>query len=137
VGTIMNEKDLKGEKVMVHFNLHKNTFSVTYKSRVIMNADYVKLTNVEFRVRQGGKNKVREEKNKNVHAFVIGELVNYCKYPCENIPQESNDNIVTYDPYKYDSFVYKSTEQPIYRAKEVDMINQKNKLFVINEILKY
>ena len=102
-----------------------------------MNADYVKLTNVEFRVRQGGKNKVREEKNKNVHAFVIGELVDYCKYPCENIPQESNDNIVTYDPYKYDSFVYKSTEQPIYGAKEVDMINQKNKLFVINEILKY
>ena len=133
----MNEKDLIGEKVMVHYNLHKHTFSVTYKSRVIMNADYVKLTNVEFRVRQGGKNKVREEKNKNVHAFVIGELVNYCKYPCENIPQESNDNIVTYDPYKYDSFVYKSTEQPIYGAKEVDMINQKNKLFVINEILKY
>ena len=133
----MNEKDLKGKKVMVHYNLHKHTFSVTYKSRVIMNADYVKLTNVEFRVRQGGKNKVREEKNKNVHAFVIGELVNYCKYPCENIPQESNDNIVTYDPYKYDSFVYKSTEQPIYGAKEVDMINQKNKLFVINEILKY
>ena len=133
----MNEKDLKGKKVMVHYNLHKHTFSVTYKSRVIMNADYVKLTNVEFRVRQGGKNKVREEKNKNVHAFVIGELVNYCKYPCENIPQESNDNIVTYDPYKYDSFVYKSTEQPIYGAKEVDMINQKNKLFVINEIVKY
>ena len=133
----MNEKDLKGKKVMVHYNLHKHTFSVTYKSLVIMNADYVKLTNVEFRVRQGGKNKVREEKNKNVHAFVIGELVNYCKYPCENIPQESNDNIVTYDPYKYDSFVYKSTEQPIYGAKEVDMINQKNKLFVINEILKY
>ena len=132
----MNEKDLKGKKVMVHYNLHKHTFSVTYKSLVIMNADYVKLTNVEFRVRQGGKNKVREEKNKNVHAFVIGELVNYCKYPCENIPQESNDNIVTYDPYKYDSFVYKSTEQPIYGAKEVDMINQKNKLFVINEIIK-
>jgi hypothetical protein len=40
------------------------------------------------------------------------------------------------DPYKYDSFVYKSTEQPIYGAKEVDMINQKNKLFVINEIIK-
>jgi len=133
----MNEKDLKGEKVLVNYNLHKHTFSVTYKSLVVMNADYVKLTNVEFRVRQGGKNKVREEKNKNVHAFVIGELVDYCKYPCENIPQESNDNIVTYDPYKYDSFVYKSTEQPIYGAKEVDMINQKNKLFVINKILKY
>jgi hypothetical protein len=53
------------------------------------------------------------------------------------MPEESNDNVVTYDPYKYDSFVYKSSGEPVYKAKEVDMINQKNKLFVINEIVKY
>ena len=126
-----------GKKVMVYYNLHKHTFSVTYDSKVILHADYVKLGDVEFRVRPGGKDRVRKEKSKNVHAFVIGDLVDYCKYPCENMPQESNDNVVTYDPYKYDSFVYKSTKQPVYRAKEVDMINQKNKLFVINEIVKY
>ena len=132
-----SEEDFKGKRVMVYYNLHKHTFSVSYKSKVILHADYVKLSDVEFRVRTGGKDKVRIEKSKNVHAFVIGDLVDYCKYPCEDIPQESNDNVVTYNPYKYDSFVYKSTEQPIYRAKEVDMINQKNKLFVINEIVKY
>jgi hypothetical protein len=132
-----SEEDFKGKKVMVYYNLHKHTFSVTHDSLVIMHADYVKLKDVEFRVRQGGKEKVRGEKRKNVHAFVIGTLVDYCKYPCENMPEESNDNIVTYDPYKYDSFVYKSTKEPVYRAKEVDMINQKNKLFVINEVVKY
>jgi hypothetical protein len=132
-----SEDEFIGKRVMVYYNLHKHTFSVTYGSKVIMYADYVKLGDVEFRVRQGGKEKVRSEKSKNVHAFVIGDLVDYCKYPCVNMPQESNDNIVTYNPYKYDSFVYKSTEQPVYRAKEVDMINQKNKLFVINEIRKY
>jgi len=132
-----SEDDFKGKKVMVYYNLHKHTFSVTYDSLVIMHADYVKLKDVEFRVRQGGKEKVRGEKRKNVHAFVIGTLVDYCKYPCENMPEESNDNIVTYDPYKYDSFVYKSTKEPVYKAKEVDMINQKNKLFVISEIVKY
>jgi len=132
-----SEEDFKGKKVMVYYNLHKHTFSVTYNSIVIMHADYVKLTNVEFRVRQGGKEKVRGEKRKNVHAFVIGTLSDYCKYPCENMPEESNDNVVTYDPYKYDSFVYKSSGEPVYKAKEVDMINQKNKLFVINEIVKY
>jgi len=132
-----SEEDFKGKRVMVYYNLHKHTFSVTYNSLVIMHADYVKLKDVEFRVRQGGKEKVRGEKRKNVHAFVIGTLVDYCKYPCENMPEESNDNIVTYDPYKYDSFVYKSTKEPVYKAKEVDMINQKNKLFVISEIVKY
>ena len=126
-----NKKRFIGSKVMVYYNLHKHTFSVTYKSKVILHADYVKLGDVEFRVRKGGKEKVRAEKQKNVHAFVIGNLMDYCEYPCENIPTEPTDKIVTYNPYKYDSFVYKQTEEPVYTAKEVDMINSKNKLFVI------
>lgn len=132
-----SEGEFKGKRVMVYYNLHKHTFSVTYKSKVILHADYVKLKDVEFRVRKGGKERVRSEMSKNVHAFVIGDLVDYCQYPCENIPEEPTDNVVTYNPYKYDSFVYKSDEKPVYKAKEVDMVNLKNKLFVINEITKY
>lgn len=120
-----------GKKVMVYYNLHKHTFSVTYDSKVIMYADYVKLVDVEFRVRKGGKEKVRSEKSKNVHAFVIGTLLDYCEYPCEDMPSPSSDEIVTYNPYKHDTFVFKNTEEPIYRAQEVDMINLKNKLFVV------
>jgi hypothetical protein len=122
-----------GKKVMVYYNLHKHTFSVTYDSKVILHADYVKLGDVEFRVRPGGKDRVRKEKSKNVHAFVIGTLLKYCEYPCDDIPNPSSDMIVTYNPYKFDTFVYKNTEEPVYRAKEVDMINSKNKLFVVKE----
>jgi hypothetical protein len=120
-----------GKKVMVYYNLHKHTFSVTYDSKVIMYADYVKLGDVEFRVRQGGKEKVRSEKSKNVHAFVIGKLLNYCEYPCDEMPTPSSDNVVTYNPYKHDTFVFKNTEEPVYRTQEVDMINSKDKLFVV------
>jgi hypothetical protein len=122
-----------GKKVMVYYNLHKHTFSITYDSKVILHADYVKLGDVEFRVRPGGKDRVRKEKSKNVHAFVIGTLLEYCEYPCDNIPNPSSDMIVTYNPYKFDTFVYKNTEKPVYHAKEVDMINSKNKLFVVKE----
>jgi hypothetical protein len=118
---------------MVYYNLHKHTFSISRNGRVIAHADYVKLTDVEFRVRQGGREKVVREKSKNVHSFVIGTLEDYCKYPCENLPSEPNSNIVTYNPYKYDTFVYRDTEEPIIYAKEVDMINSKNKLFVIEQ----
>ena len=131
-----DEKEFIGSRVMVYYNLHKHTFSVKLNDRVILHADYVKLGNVEFRVRQGGKEKVRSEKQKNVHAFVIGDLLDYCKFPCENIPKEPTDKVVTYNPYKYDSFVYKDSEEPVFNAKEVDMINLKNKLFVINETKK-
>jgi hypothetical protein len=120
-----------GKKVMVYYNLHKHTFSVTYKSKVIAHADYVKLSNVEFRVRPGGKDRVRKEKSKNVHAFVIGNLIDFCQYPCDDIPEEPVGDIVTYNPYKYDAFVYRETEEPVLNATEVDMINSKNKLFVI------
>jgi hypothetical protein len=120
-----------GKKVMVYYNLHKHTFSVTYDSKVIMYADYVKLGDVEFRVRQGGKEKVRSEKSKNVHAFVIGKLLEYCEYPCDEMPTPSSDNVVTYNPYKHDTFVFKNTEEPVYYAQEVDMINAKDKLFVV------
>ena len=120
-----------GKKVMVYYNLHKHTFSVTYDSKVIMHADYVKLGDVEFRVRKGGKERVRSEKSKNVHAFVIGKLLDYCEYPCEDMPSSSSDKVVTYNPYKHDTFVFKNTEEPVYRAQEVDMINSKDKLFVV------
>jgi hypothetical protein len=126
------QDDFIGKKVMVYYNLHKHTFSVTYKGRLISHSDYVKLTDVEFRVRQGGREKVVKEKRKNVHSFVIGTLVDYCRYPCNNLPSEPNNNIVTYDPYKYNSYVMKDTKEPIFHADEVEMINLKDKIFIIN-----
>jgi len=125
-----SEENYIGKRVMVYYNLHKHTFSVTYKSKVIIHADYVKLGDVEFRVRKGGREKVVREKSKNVHSFVIGTLIDYCVYPCENLPSEPNSNIVTYNPYKYNSFVMKDTEEPIYYTDEVEMINLKNKIFI-------
>ena len=131
---VTNEEDnFIGKKVMVYYNLHKHTFSVTYKGKVISHSDYVKLKDVEFRVRQGGREKVVREKSKNVHSFVIGTLMDYCEFPCNDLPSEPNNNIVTYNPYKYSSFVMKDTEEPIYHANEVEMINLKNKIFIIKD----
>ena len=122
-----------GDRVMVYYNLHKHTFSVQKNGLVILHADYLKLKNVEFRVRQRGNERVRDEKSKNVHAFVIGDLIAYCQYPCDEMPEEAMVDVVTYNPYKHNSFVYKETEEPVFKAKEVDMINSKNKLFVIQK----
>lgn len=124
--------DLVGKKVMCYYDLHRHTFSVTYKGLVMLKADYLRLSDVEFRVRQGGKQKVRDEQRKNVHAFVIGYLDDYCEFPCDNIPNPESNEVVTYNPYKHESFVIKNTEEPIYRANEIEMINIKDKIFLIN-----
>jgi hypothetical protein len=47
------------------------------------------------------------------------------------MPEEPVGEIITYNPYLYDSFVYKKTKEPLYNANEVVMINSKNKIFVI------
>ena len=120
-----------GKRVMVYYNLHKETFSIRYENRVIMHADYVKLINVEFRVRRGGMLKVRDEKQKNIHAFVIGNLVDYCEYPCEDIPHPKSNLIATYDPYKHSTFIIKGTGEPITSAREVDLANLKNKIYIV------
>jgi len=128
-------KDYIGSNVKVYYNLHKKTFSVQKDGRIIMYADYVKLKDVTFKVREGGKERVRKEKKKNVHAFVIGTLLDYCEWPCENMPTETNDHVITYNPYEYDSFVRLDTKEPVFSANEIDMINSKNKIFHINEII--
>jgi hypothetical protein len=132
-GLLKNKiNNLIGKKVMCYYDLHRHTFSVTYNGLVMLKADYLKLNDVEFRVRQGGKQKVRDEKRKNVHAFVIGNLDDYCEFPCRNIPVPESNDVVTYNPYKYDSFVIKTTKEPIYKSNEIEMINIKDKIFLIN-----
>lgn len=122
----------KRRTVMVYYNLHLKTFSIMYQNKVIAHADYVRLEDVEFRVRPGGREKVRDEKRKNVHAFVIGDLVDYCEHPCNDIPEPSGI-VVTYDPYKYDTFVIKDTKKPVRNAETVEMVNLKDKIYIVQK----
>lgn len=127
-----DNEDYIGKKVMVYYNLHKHTFSIKHKEKVILHADFVNLIDVEFRVRQGGRESVLRDKSKNVHAFAIGTLVDYSKFPSSDIPESKEGDIVTYNPYKHDSFVYKEDESPIYNAKEVTLVNPK-KIFIVEK----
>lgn len=120
-----------GQRVMVYYNLHKHTFSVQKSGLVLLHVDYIKLKDVEFRVRSGGREKVNLEKRKNVHAFVIGNVVDFCEYPCESIPEETDGKVITYNPYIHKSFVVKETGEPIFNAEEINMINRKNKIFLV------
>lgn len=124
--------NILGEKVMVYYNLNKHTFSIQKGGLVVAHADYVRLSDVEFRVRKGGLDRVRREQTKNVHAFVIGTLLDLCDHPCNDIPDESDGIPVTYNPYKFDTFVIKNTSVPVSHANEVEMINGPNKIFLLS-----
>ena len=78
------------------------------------------LFNPKLIVRESGRLKVNKEKSKNVHAWLSGILH-------ENPSRvheigNSQWRMVTYDPYKYKSFVTKSDKQPITNAKQAWMM---------------
>ena len=68
--------DVKGTKVDVYKNLHKDIWSVRNRKtgRVITHKKLVHVRDASFVVQPAGRNKVLAEKRKNVHAFVRGQL---------------------------------------------------------------
>ncbi len=87
------------------------------KGKVIAHRDIVTLKDVRFIVSQAGRNRVLKEKKKNVHAFAEGIIV-------ENGDSEKKEQI-TYNPYKFQYFYYKSDESIALIADKVVLENKK------------
>tara|TARA_A100001011_G_scaffold127031_1_gene133917 strand:+ start:1954 stop:2208 length:255 start_codon:yes stop_codon:yes gene_type:complete len=73
-----------------------------------------------FHVDMKGREKVIREKRKNVHAFIKGFLQN-----AECVDTDRPATEVTYNPYKYETFVEKDTEKFAYYADEVLLTHNK------------
>ncbi|MBT6796110.1 hypothetical protein HOA97_04170 [bacterium] len=109
-------------KVKVYFNLHRKLFSVVdVKTGKVINHLYgLSLNNPEFRVQQGGRERVLREQRKNVHAYIVGDLDLAYAIPSEAVE-------TTYNPYKYKSFVLKHNEQPLSKAYKAFLKVNNNK----------
>lgn len=110
-------------RVFVYYNLHKKCFSVKAlegenKGRVVAHRDFLDLYDVTFKVSEVGRQRVIRERKKNVHAGVVG----YWEYDIAvrgtRLYNLQNKQL-TYNPYKYDSFVYIDDDVPerVYNAK--------------------
>lgn len=119
-------------KVFVYRNLHQQCWSVKslygrHYGRVILHCTAVDLSQAFFKVNEKGRQRVLDEKSKNVHAGVVGYLEGahvlterYTElYPANVIhdhvtgwAKPDNWDEVTYNPYKFDSFVYSDNHNP-------------------------
>ena len=122
--------------VEVYRNLHKKCWSVRQRGKVKLHTDYICLQNAEFKVSQKGRERVLREQRKNVHAFIKSFIVdaaeiNKMEDAMESYGQDVEWTDVSYNPYKYSSFVT-ATEKPIKFARYVDMcIDVPNPVMVI------
>lgn len=113
-------------KVFVYYNLHKKCWSVKAlegpnKGRVIKHTDKVYLKDVTFKVSQKGRERVLKEQRKNVHAGVVGHL----SLADLGKVQEEYYTEITYNPYKYSSFVNKFTEKVVNSAPSAWLDNKR------------
>jgi len=102
----------------VYWNLHKHLYSMRAlegpdKGRVVARESSFRLTGVKFAVQPAGRAKVLRDKAKNVHAFVRGTPAPVSMFDATEWQR------VTYNPYKYSTFVVSETGEPIHSAKEV------------------
>ena len=117
-------------KYFCYFNLHKFLFSVRNKKTRLVehHSDTVILKNCKFKVSQKGRERVLKEKIKNVHAGVEGVLCGF-----QNRHNLTDFTELTYNPYKYNSFVIKKTKEPVSGA---GLIVLKDKKIFARGILK-
>jgi hypothetical protein len=73
----------------------------------------VRLCDVEFRVREAGRQRMLHEKRKNVHAFAVGRLVDYVHPSDTRSIEPMAGRGAFYDPYRFPSFVDCETQAPV------------------------
>lgn len=105
------------KRVQVYKNLHKDMWSVRQAGKIIFHCNRLILRDVKFHVQPAGRDKVRREGKKNVHAYLSGYL-----FHVRGLNKLTDDRylVVTYNPYKHDTFVTEHSE-PIYSAPFADM----------------
>jgi hypothetical protein len=104
-------------KTYIYWNLHKKCFSFRHKGLVYRHSSGEKLClrDCSFKVYEKGRERVLKEKIKNVHAFIVTDIVltNFIVVDMFKYVE------VTYNPYKYATFVRKDNGEPIHDAPYV------------------
>ena len=114
--------------VSIYRNLHNGLISIKSASSglVLGHAKSVDIAWADFVVHEAGRQRVLKDKQKNVHAYVKGLLLNtsgFKPYKGRSIGpvygailQSHKDIVISYNPYKAPHFVIKGTSDKVSKA---------------------
>lgn len=125
-------------KLEAYYNLHKKCISARPIGGRVRHYEILCLEDASFSVQPAGRKKVLKEKKKNVHAFVRGNLLSCSPYyqhshdydgvnidlSVDRFREDARYDEVTYNPYKYESFVRKHNDHPVQYAPHVWIIDK-------------
>jgi hypothetical protein len=97
-------------------------YSIQHRGKVIDRRSRVMLTNASFVVNEKGRQRVLAEKRKNVHAFVVGELVDDKGAWGQDENGKDLPAKLTYNPYVAGTFMW--NQHPVKGARGV-LLNER------------
>ncbi len=130
---LRNGKLNHGDRIEVYRNLHNVTHSIRRNGKVVKhlaNWQSIFLKDVKFAVQPAGREKVRREGKKNVHAFIRGTYLAPSTFPHTTSEFKAKcTEWVTYNPYQNDHFTATVTDpettftsyQDVHEAKLVTL----------------
>lgn len=99
--------------VRVFLNHKHGCYSIFQNGAVRASASQVRLADVEFRVRESGRQKMLSENRRTIHAFAVGRLVDHV-HPSEDRALEKLDGRrVRYNPHEAGHFTDAETGEPV------------------------
>ena len=119
-------------KFYAYRNLHTGGFSIKNKGKVCEHADMFIMINAEFRVSKAGRKRAIDQKQRNVHAYVVAD--NYESYDFDddrvmsigvNIFNNDLFTEVTYNPFHLSSFVTIDTKVPVEKSEFIVALQDK------------
>jgi hypothetical protein len=118
-------------RVEAYYNLHKKCLSYRPSGGKVKHARAMILNDVSLDVQPAGRERVRREGKKNVHAFVRGTPAYIRDLDDTNDGDISPANMerqgyrkITYNPYKYDSFVFADIGWPVKKVSQVVIMDR-------------
>ncbi len=106
----------KNLPVRVFKNLKHGCYSIMQRGVIKASAKQVRLSDVEFRVRESGRQRMLRDKRRNVHAFAVGRLMDYVHPGDDRELGRITGRGAFYDPTRFSSFVDRETNAPLTRV---------------------
>lgn len=104
-------------KYYIYWNLHRKCYSVKHRGKVVRHFHNAHVLLPEFRVSAKGRERVRREGAKNVHAYIVSDFINVEPPAFDLVTGLTLHESATYNPYKNESFV-DNCGNALYNAKE-------------------
>jgi hypothetical protein len=102
--------------VRVFKNSKHGCYNIMQNGKIKASAKQIWLKDVEFLVRESGRQRMLRERRKNIHAYVVGELLDFVHPEDAKTLARLEGRNATYNPYRFSSFVDRETEAPLKTA---------------------